>query len=380
MAAVMRPGFWLQHGNRNADDLVAYSDSLAGESGGRPGIVLAPVNAPSSLNPLFKLARSKGDAFLDPIGHCIDRDPTKTKEKHFPWLTKNPRPDSQEAWAGWMKESVAHQLSADLRGAGPGPSVLVTPSPTITAASGQDELYAVLDAAAEVRTDHDKDATPMWLGLAVDRQHVREEPHRTRLGNAIVSAGMEGLVFRAFHTELPPVKDRRYLEGLREVTYAAYAGGIDLMLPHAGWLGWLAMTWGAWGFSGGLAGNSWGDREHGLPMTSPDEPSNPYFEPQLLKTVKWRVHEELKAAEDYEVCTCPECTAMGDTYDSDAAKRHQIWWANEEAARLVGLDRDDRATVVGGRLDAAIDFRDSHSASLQDRIQASFLDIWRDLI
>lgn len=176
------------------------------------------------------------------------------------------------------------------------------------------------------------------------------------------------------------MKDRRYLEGLREVTYAAYAGGIDLMLPHAGWLGWLAMTWGAWGFSGGLAGNSWGDREHGLPMTSPDEPSNPYFEPQLLKTVKWRVHEELKAAEDYEVCACPECTAMGDAYDSNAAKRHQIWWANEEATRLVGLDRDGRATAVGGRLDAAIEFRDRLSAGLQDRVQASFLDVWRDLI
>ena len=264
----MRPGFWLQHGNRNADDLVAYSDRLAGEPGGRPGIVLAPVNAPSSLNPLFKLARSKGDAFLDPIGHCVDRDPTKTKAKHFPWLTKTPRPDSPEAWADWMTESVDHQRSQALRGGAPGPSVLVTPSPTITAASGQDALYAVLDAAAVVRTSHAQGTTPVWLGLAVDRQHVREEPHRTRLGNAIVSSDVSGLVFRAFHTALPPVTDRRYLEGLREVTYAAYAGGIDLMLSHAGWLGWLAMTWGAWGFSGGLAGTSWGDREHGLPMTA----------------------------------------------------------------------------------------------------------------
>ena len=96
--------------------------------------------------------------------------------------------------------------------------------------------------------------------------------------------------------------------------------------------------------------------------------------------MKWRVHQELKAAEDYEACTCPECTAMGDTYDGDAAKRHQIWWANEEAARLVGLGRDGRATAVGGRLDAAIDFRDGLNVGLQDRVQASFLDIWRELI
>ncbi len=376
----MRPGFWLQHGNRNANELVAYSDSLAGEPGGRPGTVLAPVNAPSTLDPLFELARSKGDAFLDPIGHCIDREPTKTKEKHFPWLTKKPRPGSQATWENWMKESIDHQLSAALRGAGRAPSIVVTPSPIITAAKGQEELYAVLDAAAAIRASYEPGEAPVWLGLAVDRAHVREEPHRTRLGNAIVSSGAKGLVFRAFHAELPPISDRRYLAGIREVTLAAYAGGIDLVLPHAGWLGWLAMTWGAWGFSGGLAGSSWGDREPGIPMTSPDEPSNPYFEPQLLRTVKWRVHEELKSVGGYETCTCPECAAMGETYDGDAAKRHQIWWANEEAARLAPLDRAGRATMVGGRLDAAISFRDELSVGVQDRVQAGFLDAWRGLI
>ena len=60
---------------------------------------------------------------------------------------------------------------------------------------------------------------------------------------------------------------------------------------------------------------------------------------------------------------------MGDTYDGDAAKRHQIWWANEEAARLVGLDRNGRATAVRGRLDAAINFRESLGVGLQDRVR-----------
>jgi hypothetical protein len=60
-------------------------------------------------------------------------------------------------------------------------------------------------------------------------------------------------------------------------------------------------------------------------MRRPDEPSTPYFESPLLRTVKWRVHEELTAVAGYEPCTCPECEAMGDTYNADAAKRHQIW-------------------------------------------------------
>ena len=374
----MRAGFWLQHGNRDAESLVAYADDLALQPGGRPGVVLAPVNSSTKVNALFQQARSKGDAFLDPVGHSLDRDPTKRSKDHFPWLVQSPRPDTKATWKAWMERGVAHQLSAELRGTGQGPTAIVTPSPIVTAAAGQEELYTILDAAAEIRSDH-KPQQDLWLGLAVDRVHIRENPHLTRLGNAVVASGVPGLVLRAFHSELPPIQDRRYLEGLREITYAAYAGDIDLMLPHSGWLGWLAMAWGAWGFSGGFAAGSWGDREPG-PMNSPDEPANPYFEPQLLRTVRWRVHEELQDIQGYEPCTCPECSARGNSYDAALVKRHQMWWANEEAARLVPLDRAGRAVAAAGRLDAAIAFRGSLDASLQDRVKAGFLDTWRNLI
>lgn len=209
--------------------------------------------------------------------------------------------------------------------------------------------------------------------------YARENPHLTRLANSIVSSDVTGIVLRAFHGELPPATDRRYLEGLRELTHAAYAGGIELLLPNAGWLGWLALSWGAWGFSGGLAASTWGDREP-APMQRPDEPSNPYFEPQLLRTVRWRVHLDLAADPSYQRCPCPECGSLGSNYDADLATRHQLWWANEEAARLAPLARPQRQFSVAGRLDAAIVFRDGLPQALRQRVGAGFLDTWRALV
>ncbi len=207
-----RAGFWLQHAANGADELVGYGDNLASQPGGRPGVVMAPVNARSTLNPLFKQARAKGDAVVDPSGHFLDRPHTKRSKRHYPWLARV-RPGEQSAWEAWMEEAIDHQLDADLRGGGPPPSFLITPSPIIVADAGASELYVILDAAEEVRVRRQLDS---WLGLCVDRAYLRSPPHRTRLCNVVVSTAANGAVFRAFHNQLPPVTDRAYLAGLRE--------------------------------------------------------------------------------------------------------------------------------------------------------------------
>jgi hypothetical protein len=372
-----RAGFWLQHAANASKELVEYGDVLASQPAGRPGVIMAPVNARNTLHPLFRQARAKGDAIVDPNGHFLDRSHTKRSKRHFPWLAQQPRPNEQNVWEAWMEEAINHQLDTDLCGAGSPPTFTITPSPIITADAGATELYMILDAASEVRQRQNSNP---WLGICVDRAYLRSNPHRTRLCNAVVSASADGVVFRAFHSQLPPVTDRAYLEGLRELSFAASAGDVELLLPNAGWLGWLAMAWGAWGFSGGLAAASWGDREPG-PMNSPDEPSNPYFEPQLMRTVRWRNHLELLNAEGYEPCACPECQAMGmNTYDANRAKRHQMWWANKEGAELVPLNLSQRRTSVRTRLEDAVTFREGFSASLQQRVGAGFLDTWLSLL
>ena len=368
-----RAGFWLQHASREADELVTFADDLTQTHAGRPGIVFGPVNVPATLNRLYTRARTAGDAVLGPEGFRLDRAPTKRSEQHFTWLVQSPRPTSRTDWEAWMRESLVHQQSMT-----PAPSFLMTASPEMDASRGTAELYGVFDAAKDIR-DSLPPGTDCWMGVAVERTYLREEPHLTRLGNALVSCGASGIVLRASHQQLPPVDDRRYLEGLKAIVEACAGNGTRVFLPSAGWLGWLAMAWGAWGFSGGMAAGSWATRVPSA-ITQPDQPTLPYFVSQLRRSLPWRVVAQLTGQGGFQPCQCADCTAMGNAHDLVLAKRHQLRLANDEAAALAPLPVATRRAVVAATLDAAIAFRDGLPMALRDRVSAGFLDRWRDFV
>lgn len=376
--APTRAGFWLQHASNEAEQLLTFADELGQTPAGRPGVALGPVNVPKALNAHFQRARGAGDAILDPHGQMLDLDPTKRSEKHFPWLALNPRPATQAQWQQWMQQALDHQLSAALRGSASLPSFVMTSSPRMQAASGALELYPVLDAAAAVAAQV-LPGTDCWLSASVDRTYLREEPHLTRLANALLATGATGVVFRASHPQLPPVDESRYLHGLREVVQACAENNIRLYLPNTGWLGWLAMGWGAWGFSGGMSATSWVDKVPS-PMRRPELPSLPYFEHQLLRSVPWRVHEQLTSEPGYQSCGCTDCVQMGTNHDLALAKRHQLRHAHEAGTALSGLPPAQREAAVATRLDSAIVFRDGLSNAVAARIDGNFLDRWRALL
>ncbi len=367
-------GLWLQQAANHARDLVDFADDLSNAPAGRPGVLFAPVNVPSTLSELYETARSKGDAAVDPSGYLIDRPATKRAEENFPWLVEA-RPQTQAEWEAWMTQALEQQVDPQFIGSAPVPAFLVTASPQLEAAQGAAGLYPVLDAAAAVRAQAPAEC---WLGVTIDRDYLREEVHLVRLANALVSSGAPGVVLRCFQTQMPPVTDRRLLEGLAEVVESCASNGIRLFLPCAGWLGWLAMAWGAWGFSGGLAKASWYDRMP-TPMTNVPRYES-IFESQLLRFVRWSVHEELVQQGGYQSCWCASCAAMGGTYDASEASRHQIRLAHEEAASLRALSRPQRRLAVRQRLDGAIAFRDGLPNVLRTRAQADFLDVWRGFV
>lgn len=109
-------GFWLQYGNREAADLVAFADDLARTSAGRTGVCFGPLNGPTTLEPLYRQARAAGEAIVDPHGYLLDLDHTARSRKNFPWLAQTPRPATQGEWERWMQHSLQHQMSARLRG------------------------------------------------------------------------------------------------------------------------------------------------------------------------------------------------------------------------------------------------------------------------
>lgn len=371
-------GFWLEYGNREAPELVGFADDLAQTPAGRPGVCSGPLNGRDTLEPLFRRARATGDAIIEPHGYLLDRAHTTRSRNHFPWLALTTRPATQPQWEAWMQDGLDHQQSAQMRGGGPSPTFVVTPSPLMEASRGALELNTVFDAAVAVRS-RVQAGTDCWLSVTVDRAYVRERQHLIRLLNAMVQTGADGFVFRSQHTELPPVVDQAYLVGIREVVEASAANGIRLFLPSSGWLGWLAVGWGAWGFSGGMAAGSWVDRLP-TPMTPPQQRPLPYFEPQLLRSVPWRVHQQLVNESGNLPCTCPECVQMGGSHNLPLAKRHQLRQASQETAPLMAVPIAQRRQLVANRLDSAIAFRDGLSAAAAARIETRHLDRWRALL
>jgi hypothetical protein len=373
-------GFWLQHAYNEPESLVDFADVLAGTPAGRSGIVFAPVNSGSTLASLYQKARAKGEAFLSPCGYFIDHKPkSEQRAKTYPWLDASyNRPTTSTEWAAWMRASLEHQQSTDLCGvAAPPPSIAVSPSPQLRASGPTNEFYDVVDAAAD-EYQRLGGSTECWTEIVVDRDFLREENHLTRLANALVSLPSDGIVFRCFQGELAPVSDRRLLEGLREVVQACSANDVPIFLPNSGWLGWLAMAWGAHGFSGGLSKSSWFDRMPAGMANVPRRPS--IFEPQLLRHVRWPLHEDIAKESSFHACWCESCKTMGGVWDDAEAKRHQIRLASEEGATLRALPTTQRGILIRRRLDDAIAFRNALPPTIEQRADAGFLDAWRSFV
>jgi hypothetical protein len=370
-------GFYLQQTGQKGDQLVGLASTLSNGPGGRPGVVFAPVGTSTRLRGLYAVARPAGAAFLDPSGYLIDRPASAQRARHYPWLDISAgRPASRAEWQAWMQASIEHQTSKDgLLGEAAAPEIVVSPSPYLRAAAPHAELYSLVDAWSALSAET---ARSLWLSLTIDREYVREEAHLTRLADAIVDAKASGLILRIFQADLAPVGDRRTLDGMREIVRACAGSGIPVFLPNAGWTGWLAMAWGADGFSGGLPKSSWFDRWP-TPMNPPPQ-EHKIFEVAVLRHVTWTTQQSLAGQPNYAACQCASCQAMGVVFDPDDASLHQIRAAQELGSDLVGRSLAERADVVRDRLDAAIAFRDGLSVVLRDRVAAGFLDTWRSLV
>jgi len=370
-------GFYVQYTGKGADRLVGLASTLTDGAGRHPGIVFAPLGSSERVRRLYSGARPTVDAFLDPSGYLIDRKPTETRKRHYPWIDGSyARPTNTEGWQGWMQASINHQTTAGgMLGTAAQPEIVVAPCPYLRAAATPGELYPVLDAWFLLDTERGGD---LWLSLNVDREFLREETHLIRLADALVDASPPGLILRYFQADLAPVGDRRALEGLREVVTACAGAGIPVFLPNYGWTGWLAMAWGANGFSGGLSKGSWYDRWP-TPM-SPPTPENKIFETAVLRHVTWVTQQALVNQSGYTACQCDSCKAMGTSFDADEASLHQIRVGLELGNELAGLSLTERTSRVRDRLDDAIAFRDGLSNALQGRVAAGFLDTWRSLV
>ena len=316
-------GFWLQLSAWHRDEVFALRREWAQSHEGAPGVVLAPVTTRENL---VDTARACEDerVFLDPCGYLFDRAPTARSRRHFPWLvgpagvvgedepdggpfeeveevgaadgeesTRSRRPETVDEWVAWMRGSIEHDVAL-FESAEREPSLLVSPCPLIESMVAEHELTLVADAFRHLASEYPGLAPSFCVGP----EFTRTEAGVTRLANTLIGLQPRAVLLRCFQTALPPIGDRLYLEGLREIVRACASNDIAVLLPNSGWVGWLALGWGAHAYSGGATQSSWYDRAP-TPMNRPPRVDR-IHDAQLMTRREFDLGSALEAVDDYE--------------------------------------------------------------------------------
>ena len=377
-------GFWLQLSSTHRDELLTLRNEWANSDQGAPGVVLAPVTTGPRL---VETARACEDnkVFLDPCGYLFDRRPTERSRNHFPWLVGSAddngedgqahfqRPRTVDEWVGWMRMSIEHDIDL-FNDAAREPSLLVSPCPLIESMVAHHELASVADAFRDLRSEY-SDLAPSFC---VGPEFTRTEEGVTRLANTIIGLQPRAILLRCFQTLLPPIGDRRYLEGLREIVRACASNDIAVLLPNSGWVGWLAMGWGAHVYSGGATQSSWFDRVP-TPMNRPPQVDRIHDAP-LMTRREFDLGPDLEAVDGYEPCNCISCEEMNGVFNEQLAKMHQLRAARSESLAVEDLQQlNARHLLIKGRLAEADQLWRSLPRHLRQGIPGDHLDLWQEL-
>ncbi|MGH2959756.1 MAG: hypothetical protein ACRDKE_09130 [Solirubrobacterales bacterium] len=379
--AVDIPPFWLQLAYYNNSDLL---DLVPEFRTGKLAIgsIAGPHSTEGSNKKSFQGARSEGPAIFDPFGEYIERtekEDSATRKRDYPFLSNSKGvPTSAADYQAWMKKCITIQEDSSLAGDGDGPSFIVTPSRVLKPSSNFNGLYRQLNAAESVEISHSE----KWMGISLSKDFVLDDGFRTALLDQLVDiseSGFSGVVLRVFDQAIPPYKGARFLAGIREVVGTLNEVDLKVLMAASGFLGWLAMGWGASGFSAGWARGSWWCRERS-PMSNPLTDRNYYFERQLLCEIPWAEHLRLTKVKGHRPCTCVHCIAMGKKWDKEHARKHHVLSGALAANKLAPQPLETRTRRVSKALDSAIKFRDSIPDPILRELKTGFLDDWQTAI
>lgn len=396
-------GFWLQLSARHRDEVLALRHEWAQSDEGAPGVVLAPVTTRAKLVEAV-LECEDERVFLDPCGYLFDRAPTARSRRYFRWLVgpvddvgeddpdDDPfdevaelfeadgdesayfqRPGTIDKWVAWMRASIEHDVGL-FESVGRKPSLLVSPCPLIESMVAEHELTSVANAFRQLESEYPNLAPSFCVGP----EFTRTEAGVTRLANTVVGLQPSAVLLRCFQAELPPIGDRRYLEGLREVVEACASNDIAVLLPNSGWVGWLATAWGAHAYSGGAAQSSWFDR---APTGMNQPPRIDRIHDRLLITRReFDLGPDLEAVDGYEPCDCASCEEMGGIFSESLARTHQMRVARSESLAVDDLqDLRARRLLIKGRLAEADQLWHGLPADLHQSIDGGHLGLWNEL-
>ncbi len=259
----------------------------------------------------------------DPGATRYGRDTIQRKDA-APWIQRRAPKDDYD-WTALIDEALAAQraLSAPAH---------IIPSVTLTQTDWPDGVQVALDAARRAAKQRPQGDPEAFVRVTVDDPWITDARFRRTLLNQVTDLPEDLEV--ALHvrwSRSAALGDEACVANLRTVVEALAGDGRRVLMVEAGALGWLAIGWGAWGFTAGLAQSTWLRsteqirRSKGQPATRVEW----YFEPRLLHRVRRATHQRLAGRSDYQPCSCAFCQRLvpggAGTWDLDLAAQHALY-------------------------------------------------------
>jgi hypothetical protein len=290
------------------------------------------------------------------------------------WIQRS-APRTVADWDLTMDEAFAAQQALGLPGT-------ITPSRHLGPADWPDGVQDSLDAVRRAFARYP--GQDIFVGLIVDECWILDPALRRTLLNQFTDLPPDlGAAIHVLWSSSDVPNQPAALRAMRTVVVALAQDDRRVLLLEAGLLGWLAVAWGAWGFSAGLSQASWRRstqqvrRARGQPASRVAR----YFESDLLHHVRQATHLRLVHEPGYRACLCGFCAQLNPSttgpWDHSLAEQHALHSLATLAERVVAPRLSDRHARVRAIVDAALEFERSATARLTADSRPLHLPVWR---
>jgi len=288
-----------------------------------------------------------------------------------PWI-RRAAPSSPANWDRAIDEAVAAQQGLRTPG-------LIIPSRLLSQPDWPDGLQEVLDAARRAAARHP--TSNMLINLIVDEHWVLDPRLRRTLLNQFTDLPPDLGAAVHIHWSAPDSPDRPpSLESLRVIVSALAADNRRVLLVEAGRVGWLAIAWGAWGFTAGLSGASWARntavvrRARGQPATRIAR----IFDANLLQHVRQATHARLLGESGYQPCPCGFCQSQVGSggWSHDLSEQHGLYTLSRLTEQVAAPTLANRHARVRAIVQQALTFEAGLSFRLIGDSRPLHLPAW----
>jgi len=307
-------------------------------------------------------------------------DTKKRTHPLAPWVQRNP-PLNRSEWDQMVNKSLTEQrtkLSVD---------GLIVPGADHSPAAFPNGIELQINAIRRAWSNR-PDTDPEWLAHFSLHDDWLQDGRLIRfLLNLITDLPDEiGIALQPRFSRRDKGSDAATLAGLREIVRVLANDDRKVLLVRTGGLGWLAIAWGAWGFTAGRTQGTWLDSREEIRRRK-GQPSPPrlerYFESQLLHHVLFPDHQILAEQTGYEQCPCPFCTKLQtDGWAARPAAQHDLYALSDLTRLVSGGDRAARRQAVRAQVEAAQNHwaQWSSATGLSPRATPAHLPTWRELV